>query len=56
MICPHCKKPIDRKIPPDAIALAQKLKDMGFSLRDIEKMLHAKGYQASAASLCRKLK
>ena len=53
MICPHCKKPIDRKIDRRAIVLAKKLRSQGYSLRDIEFLLKEKGYQVSFSSLGR---
>jgi len=56
MICPHCKKSIDRKVSDEALKRAQWLKKSGFSLRDIERILFKEGHQVSASTLCRRLK
>lgn len=39
MICPHCQKPIPRKITPKQKADVLKLLDQGYSTRDIEKLV-----------------
>lgn len=53
MICPHCKKPIERKISKKTIAEAKKLRKEGYSLRDIERILHTKGVYVSFTTLSR---
>lgn len=53
MICPHCFKPIAYGIQPEIYEEARKLKEAGYSLRDISKILFAKGMQVSFSSLSR---
>lgn len=53
MICPHCKKPVDRKVPKEALSLAKKYLDQGHSMRSTEKLLFADGFQVSFATLSR---
>jgi hypothetical protein len=56
MICPHCGKAIQFHVSAKAIERARHLRDEGFSLRDIEKKLHAEGLRVSISTLSRALR
>lgn len=53
MICPHCKKPIQRKILPKTKERVIRMKEQGYSFREIETILMHEGIKVSAASACR---
>jgi hypothetical protein len=53
MICPHCKKPIDRGIQSSDIKRMFELRKLGYSLRDIAMLLENR---VSFSSVCRLLK
>lgn len=58
MICPHCKKAIDRRsVTETAKRLIRQYSKEGFSCREIERILFAKdNIQVSFASVSRVLK
>ncbi len=53
MICPNCKKPINKTIPKEVKKKALSLHKQGHSLRDIESLL---GFQLSFSSVSRIVK
>lgn len=53
MICPHCKKSIGRTVSKDVYKKAEKYRNQGHSLRDIEKLLFLDNHRVSPATLCR---
>ena len=56
MICPHCHKAITYGVDGAVYRRAKKLKDEGFSLREMEKILFKEGINVSFSSLSRAFK